>query len=208
MISVIMATYNRAALLPRAIRSLLAQTCTEWELVLVDDGSSDNTRAMVAEYQQNDSRIRYFYQENQGLTGARNKGLETARGQFLTFLDSDDEYRPRHLQLRVEYMINHPEIDLLHGGVEVTGGIAYVPDRFDPCRLVPLEDCFLGGTFFMRRHVAEALGGFRLPDYGNDYDFIMRARERFRIGKMTTATYVYHRDTPDSMCNVMEKDCR
>ncbi|MEM6772180.1 MAG: glycosyltransferase family 2 protein [Bacteroidota bacterium] len=96
LLSIILPTHNRAALLPRAIASVLAQTYTEWELIIVDDGSTDGTAEVVKPYTKDD-RIRYHYQNNRQLNGARNTGIGLARGQFAGFLDDDDELLPNHL---------------------------------------------------------------------------------------------------------------
>ena len=202
MISVIMTAFNRAHLLPRAIRSLQAQTCAEWELVVVDDGSTDATAEVAAGFAHQDHRIRVVSQANTGLAWARNAGIAVARGDWVTFLDSDDEYDPPHLELRLAHVGARPGLDMLHGGLRIVGGPDTVPDRDNPGAVIRIEDCFVGGTFFMRRAVPQALGGFRRPDFGDDYDFMMRARERFTIERVGYPTYVYHRDTPDGMCNL------
>lgn len=95
LLSLITPTHNRAGLLPRAIDSVRAQTDRDWELVIVDDGSTDHTRAVVEGY--DDSRIRYVYQQNRQLNGARNTGVAEVRGEYAGFLDDDDELLPDHL---------------------------------------------------------------------------------------------------------------
>lgn len=98
MFSIILPTHNRAGVLPRAIRSMLTQTYRKWELIIIDDGSTDNTRQIVGEFQE-DPRIRYHYQENRQLNGARNSGVQLAGGEYLGFLDDDDEFLPNHLSV-------------------------------------------------------------------------------------------------------------
>jgi glycosyltransferase involved in cell wall biosynthesis len=103
--SIILPTYNRAHFLPKAIESVLAQTFEDWELVIVDDGSTDNTKEVVLAYQ--DLRIVYIYQENQERSAARNNGISQAKGDFICFLDSDDYYLPEKLmnlskQIKIE----------------------------------------------------------------------------------------------------------
>lgn len=93
--SIILPTYNRAHFLPKAIESVLAQTFEDWELVIVDDGSTDNTKEVVLAYQ--DPRIVYIYQDNQERSAARNNGISKAKGDFICFLDSDDYYLPEKL---------------------------------------------------------------------------------------------------------------
>jgi glycosyltransferase involved in cell wall biosynthesis len=208
MISVVLATYNRAGLLMRAIQSVKSQSTDDWELVIVDDGSTDNTLSAIQPFLP-DPRITYFAQTNAGLALARNAGMQRSRGELITFLDSDDEYKPDHLKLRLRYFEQYPATDLLHGGVEIVGGPDYVRDVNDSSRHIPLADCFIGGTFVMRRRVFEILGGFRPPDFGTDYELAQRAMEQhFTIAKTNDPTYVYHRETPDGLCNLMEKSCR
>ncbi len=101
--SVIIPTYNRAHLLPRAIKSVLNQNCPEWELIVVDDGSEDNTRELVARYE--DKRVKYVYQEHQERSTARNTGIEAAKGQYICFLDDDDYFLDIHLTMLEQAII-------------------------------------------------------------------------------------------------------
>ncbi len=168
----------------------------------MDDGSTDNTADIVANLSARDARIRVVHQANTGLAFARNAGIEAAGGRYLTFLDSDDEYEPNHLELRRAVMEASPDVDLLHGGLRIVGGSQFVPDREQPGKQIAIADCHVGGTFFMRAEVARALGGFRRPDFGDDFDFMTRALTRFQVQRIEFPTYIYHRETPDSMCNV------
>src|SRR5574344_1298616 len=86
--SIIIPSYNRAAFLPKAIDSVLAQTYVDWELIIVDDGSTDNTREVVKTY--SDSRIKYIYQQNAERSAARNNGINQAQGDYICFMDSDE----------------------------------------------------------------------------------------------------------------------
>ena len=95
MFSIVLPTHNRASLLKRAIESVRAQSCDAWELVVVDDGSTDGTAEVVREFA--DSRITYLWQSNQERSAARNTGVRRARGEYVCFLDSDDYYLPAHL---------------------------------------------------------------------------------------------------------------
>jgi len=94
--SVIIPVYNRAHVLGRALQSVLAQTCQDFEIVVVDDGSSDDPAAVISQF--NDARILYIRQKNRGGGVARNTGIDAARGRFITPLDSDDEFLPHHLE--------------------------------------------------------------------------------------------------------------
>ena len=90
-ISIIMPVYNSETFLYLAVESVKRQTMKEWELLLIDDGSSDASGRLCDAYAKEDARIRVFHQENQGITKTRNRGIKEARGEFITFIDNDDE---------------------------------------------------------------------------------------------------------------------
>lgn len=110
-ISVIIPTYNRAHLLARAIESVLTQTFPVQEIIVVDDGSSDNTAEMMA---QQFPQCVYIQQTNQGVSAARNRGIEAAAGEWLAFLDSDDEWLESKLEAQHDLLQQHPEIKICH----------------------------------------------------------------------------------------------
>ncbi len=111
LVTVIIPTYNRSALLPRAIKSVVMQSYQNWELLIVDDGSSDNTAQLVASYK--DERIKYLHHViNRGAGAARNTGISSARGEYLTFLDSDDEWLPRKLEIQLGVFSNSQMLNL------------------------------------------------------------------------------------------------
>ena len=113
--SIILPTYNRAHLLSTAIESVIAQSITDWELIIIDDGSTDNTKELVFSFQ--DSRIMYGHQENKGRSIARNAGLQNARGTWICFLDSDDWYLEDHLEVFEEAMKINPNSEIFKTGV-------------------------------------------------------------------------------------------
>jgi glycosyltransferase involved in cell wall biosynthesis len=102
-VSVVIPTYNRADTLPRAMDSVLNQTFQDFELIIVDDGSTDNTKRVVAEKKEKNNRTIYLKQKNQGAAVARNTGIKKSKGKYIAFLDSDDEWAPEKLekQLRI-----------------------------------------------------------------------------------------------------------
>lgn len=113
-VSVIMPCYNQARFVGEAIQSVLNQTYQDFELIVVDDGSTDGSHDIVAAI--GDRRIRYHYQSNQGLAAARNAALCLARGEFVAFLDADDLFLPEKLTLQVQALDNQPEVGLVAGG--------------------------------------------------------------------------------------------
>jgi glycosyltransferase involved in cell wall biosynthesis len=99
--SIVIPTYNRAHFIERSVNSVIAQTYTDWELLIIDDGSTDNTKDVVEKYL-DDHRISYIFQKNAKESAARNHGMRKANGNFLCLLDSDDEYHPNHLAVLYE----------------------------------------------------------------------------------------------------------
>lgn len=103
MISVIVPVYNVERYMAKCIESVIAQTFTNWELILVDDGSSDDSLAICNRYAEQDDRITVVHQENQGVSSARNRGIDIAKGEYISFIDSDDYVTPTYLS----DMVNH-----------------------------------------------------------------------------------------------------
>jgi glycosyltransferase involved in cell wall biosynthesis len=121
LVSVILPTFNRASFLPGAFESLIQQTHTNWELIVVDDGSSDDTRQVVSDLGRSLARpFHYVYQQNRGAYAARNRGLDEARGHYIAFFDSDDLWLPHHLIDCAAALDRHPEIDWVFGSCRQT----------------------------------------------------------------------------------------
>ena len=105
-LSVVIPTYNRYELLKRAIASLYEQTTPPQEIIVVDDGSTDNTKAIVKDFPE----IIYIYQENRGVSAARNAGIQRAKNEWIAFLDSDDEWHSKKLQKQIDFHRKNPDI--------------------------------------------------------------------------------------------------
>jgi glycosyltransferase involved in cell wall biosynthesis len=111
LVSIVLPTYDRAKFLPQALESIRSQTWTDWELVIVDDGSHDETPAVVRQLTAGaDHPVRYVWQENGGPAAACNAGLDLARGKYVAFLDSDDYWLPHHLKECVEALEGDPAV--------------------------------------------------------------------------------------------------
>lgn len=199
--SVIMCTFNRNHLISRAIDSLLLQVEKDWECIIVDDGSIDETFHTVKKYVDKYSNVKYIYHSNKGTGLSRNAGILAASGMFITFLDSDDEYHPDHLSIRKTILEEYTNLDLLHGGVDIIGN-PYVTDKDDYTKQIHLSECVIGGTFVIPRYKLHQIGGFSNLRYADDADLYQKAVDAsWNIAKVDYPTYIYHRDSPDSLCS-------
>lgn len=121
-VSVIIPTYNRAGYLKPAINSVLAQTHQNWELIVVDDGSTDETGEVVGQYCNGNRRIRYIRQPNGGASAARNCGIRAARGNLIAFLDDDDRWETEKLDIQCRFLDEHPEIGWVYSFMTIVNG--------------------------------------------------------------------------------------
>lgn len=208
MVSIILCTYNRAELLPNAIRSVLKQTYRDWELIVIDDGSTDDTYGVVKDFFMEDKRIIYFFHRNEGLAKARNIGLAIARGDYICFVDSDDELAPMHLKKRVEYLEHHSSVDFLHGGMTLIGpkDKQFVVDMTDRKKKIHLSKCHVGGTFFFRKKILKKINGFRPIPFGEDFDLYKRIEKYFIVRKVNFPTYRYHLDSENRLCDLFTEE--
>jgi glycosyltransferase involved in cell wall biosynthesis len=192
-ISIVMCTYNREKYLDNAISSVINQTFTDWELLIVDDGSQDNSYEIINSYLQKYNNIRYLKHLNKKQAYAKNAGIQASFGKYITFIDSDDTYKLNHLEARIQYMQEHPEIDLIEGGFYIEEEI-FMADYFRPGKMINLRDCVLGPTFFGKRRVFFELQGFQNFSFGEDTDFWQRAEKIFKTAHIKEPeSYVYTR---------------
>jgi glycosyltransferase involved in cell wall biosynthesis len=129
-VTVIVPAHNYGHYLPHALDSVVAQTFTNWECLIVDDGSTDDTTAVARRYADGDDRFRTIRQENRGPSAARNTGLEHARGELIQFLDADDRLMPLKLVTHVRHLDENPEHDIVYS--EVAFFRSEEPDRLMP----------------------------------------------------------------------------
>ena len=115
--SIIIPTYNRADILPLAVNSLLQQGHKSFEVIVVDDGSTDNTEEVVAHIK--DERVKYFKKENEERSIARNYGIEKAQGKYVGFLDADDYVLPNHLEVAYQYLLSKGFPEIIHSGYKI-----------------------------------------------------------------------------------------
>lgn len=187
-ISIVTPTYNRAGFIAQAVDSVLAQSVADWELLIVDDGSSDNTQEVLAAYQK-DPRIHYFYQANQGQSIARNNALKRAQGDFVAFLDSDDLWCPDKLERQLALFQKHPDVGVVHGdestideaGQEIgRENMLRYSGRITPQLLADNSVSIV--TALVRRECFDEMGGFQASHgVADDYDLWLRFSARYRF---------------------------
>lgn len=135
MVSIIVPVYNAEKYLHQCIESILNQSCPDFELLLIDDGSKDSSAKICDEYARKDNRIRVFHKKNGGVSSARNLGLVNAKGEYVYFADADDEVLPQGLESLVERM--QQRVDVVFGGVEMIGlngkNLIEVKRKYDGC---------------------------------------------------------------------------
>ena len=197
--SIIMPTYNRAALLGRALASVLAQVESQWELLVADDGSTDDTWPLLCDWQASDPRVRCWRHENGGQSVARNRLLAEAGAPWIAFLDSDDEFEPSHLARRREAIESDPSVDMWISPMRVVGD-PLVPCRHHPGQMIHVDRCLGVGMIVVRREAILAVGGFPEIRYAEDSALVKKlVVGGVRSRKLRDRSYVYHRDHADTI---------
>lgn len=181
LVSILMVTYNRAGYIRHAINSVLAQTYTSWELIVVDDGSVDETAAIMATY--DDARIRFIrHRENKGVHAARTRALEEAQGECVAILDSDDLWNSEEkLHAQVAFLEGHPDHALVGtfiNTIDASGNRmaqnAYHTDDLSIRASILLRNQFAHSSVLMRTRMVHQAGGYRKVLLGEDLDLFLR----------------------------------
>ncbi len=205
-ISVLMTVFNtNFSYTKRAIDSVLKQDFQDFELIIIDDGSKDNDRASLLSYvEKHEEKISYIRHSNCGQSESINRGVLYSLGEYITILDSDDEYKPNHLSLCLSE-IN--QLDLICSTSETivdSDNDYYVTDKNDLSKLIHLDDVILFGTLFGLKKVFTSID-FK-TGFSADSDFYDRANKLFNVKKLDLRTYIYHRNIPNSICAKMKID--
>lgn len=210
LVSVIVPAFNAAPFVEQAIASVRAQTWPRWELIVVDDGSTDGTAAILAREQ--DPRIRIVSQDNAGVGAARNAALEIARGDYVAFLDADDRLPPESLSRRVAYLDANPSVDIVNGGILVTEGGKVVRRHVPLTAIQPLlprlaaldERVFFGPFYMLRRSRIESQ---RFPaglSHCEDLCFFLELADQANLvyGAVDAEVYEYRKHGASAMSDV------
>ncbi|HEY0201170.1 MAG TPA: glycosyltransferase family A protein [Burkholderiaceae bacterium] len=179
LVSVIITCFNRENYLGEAIDSVLAQTFEDYEIVLIDDGSTDGSARIAATYAAAcGTRLRYIHQGNQGASSAKNAGVRAARGCYLAFLDSDDAWTVDKLAIQIGYMRQHRSVDLLHAHARqfVSPELSETERARFTCSDVP-QPAPTSGTLLVEKTVFDRVGDYRTDlVVGIDVEWHLRAK--------------------------------
>jgi glycosyltransferase involved in cell wall biosynthesis len=185
LVSVIIPSYKQAVFLPEAIESVRTQTYRHYEIIVVDDGSPDETARVARGY----AEVRYFYQDNKGVSAARNLGIRESLGSYLVFLDADDRLLPDHLSISLEAFEKNPGAAFVCGQYRCFGAAS--PGHIHNCEPLPdhygtllrgLHDGFIGSliTVMLQRKVLLSIDGFKEDLLaGEDYEILLRILKRY-----------------------------
>ena len=187
-VSVIIPTYNGEKYIREAIDSVLAQSYEDFEIVVVDDGSADNTKEVLDKYE---AQIKYIYQENQGRSAARNRGVKESTGEYIAFLDADDLWEVDKLMLQMAYFEKNSNLGLIYSdALSVRDREVLVPSLFRERRpyagrcfdKLLYENFIPTQTVIVKKMVFEAVGGFdESIEVSEDYDLWLKILKKYEI---------------------------
>jgi GT2 family glycosyltransferase len=202
LVSVVTPVYNRASFIGKAIQSLQANTLTDWEYLIVDNGSTDGTQEAVLQYAEHDKRIRLIENDQNMIALSLNLGVKQARGKYISQLDSDDEYLPHTLQSMTDALENNPTWGLAISYYELMdvdgnplpefGVIKH--EQYNRNNILRRDGA--GALRCWHRSVILEMGGFdekELGHYGEDYDLVLKAGEKYEVGRVHQVCYRYRR---------------
>lgn len=207
LISVIIPAYNYASFLPKAINSVLNQNYRNVEIIVIDDGSTDHTRSVMEQY----PHVQYFFQENAGLSAARNAGIEKAAGDFLVFLDADDWLEPAALEQNITMLQDNPQVAFVSGNyylLRSTGDkpqpISVVVNDHHYIRLLECNYIGMHAAVMFRRWVFQQIRYDPALRACEDYDLYLTIARKYPVlhHQKIIATYNFH---PSGLSHDYEK---
>ena len=193
LVSVVMSAYNAEKFIVDSIRSILNQTYENWEFVIINDCSSDNTAQIVERFSDNDSRIKLIHnKENLGLTKSLNIGLTQAKGEFIARLDADDTSEPVRLEKQVKFLNTHPDTVLVGSAAHLIdasglkiGKMNVISRDWVIERLMTHINLFIHSSILFRRNGIEGVGFYREKfRHTQDYDLILRLNDEYRLSNI------------------------
>ncbi len=213
LVSIIIPTFNRGHVLAKAVHSIVQQTHTDWEIIIVDDGSADNTREIVRTLQKDDNRIRFFqHQENRGAQAARNTGITASRGKWIAFLDSDDQWLPESLDIRLAAAASQ-QMPIIHSGCYILReneekerfGLPAMQGNVYSELLTRPGPMFQG--LLIQREALSKINGLdeAITSY-QEWDTAIRLARHFQFGFVDQATFLYDCRGDDTISQNLKRD--
>jgi len=201
-VSVLIPAYNAEGFIRRTLESVIHQTCRDFEVLVLDDGSNDATGNIVKAIANSDPRISYYFQANRGLSNTRNRLVELARGEYVAFLDHDDEWMAQKLSLEVDFFEKNPHLGLVYSDAYIKMGNKIIGRCFKERRPVAgnvfysllFENFVPLNTVVMPKRVLLEFMPFN-PDYefSEEFDVFLRVSRRYSFAYLNEALAVYHR---------------
>ena len=204
-VSVLMTVFNTdLKYTKRAIDSVLKQDFQDFELIIIDDGSKENNRESLMDYvEQYEDKITYIRHSNRGQSASVNRGVLYSQGEYITIIDSDDEYKPNHLSTCLREINGADLICSTTETIVDSDNDYYVPDKNDQTKLIHLDEVIMFGTLFGLKKVFTSID-FK-TGFAADSDVYEQATQLFNVKKLDLRTYVYHRNIPNSICANIKK---
>ena len=199
LVSVVMAVFDGERYIREAIDSILGQSFRDFEFIIINDGSTDNTAGILQQYAQLDERLLVFQQENRGLIAALNRGCGQARGKYIARLDADDVSVPDRFEKQVDFLDRHPAVAVLGGAIKLInpkgaliGEWRYPVDDRQIKEELLRTNCLCHPAIMMRKDAFDATEGYRRPfRHAEDYDLWLRMAERFELANLPDILLYY-----------------
>ena len=198
-VSVIMSVFNGEEHLHKSIDSILNQTFTDFEFIIINDGSTDRTSAILSDYEKNDARVKVFQQENKGLAVSLNNGISHSKANLIARMDSDDIALPDRLEKQVAYLKKHPEVGVLGTAAHLINaqgvklGVMVLPEEHDSIvKIMYKSSPIIHPSVVMRREAVLAVGGYREDlKRAQDYELWSRLFHRCRFHNLQDPLLIY-----------------
>lgn len=208
LVSIVLPVYNGERFLAESIDSVIAQTYQNWELIIIDDCSSDSSPEIAKRYAEHDSRIHYYRNEqNLKLPRSLNRGFSLSKGNYLTWTSDDNQYLPQAIE-KMLFFMKEKKVDLVYAGSEIVDEqgqhVSYFSAAPDTKRAIFSWNC-IGACFLYTRRVYQEVGDYDESRFlVEDYDYWMRVCSRFEVFGINETLYIY-RIHPDNLTNTAKQ---